>query len=61
MVECKHCGRKYDDLTQAELSRMTHAGPCPSDDCPGYDFDTRDIDREEMLEMDDDYYDSLRG
>ena len=33
-VECRYCGRVYDDLTEEELSRVTAAGPCPSDDCP---------------------------
>ena len=36
-VECRYCGRVYDDLTEEELSRVTAAGPCPSDDCPGHE------------------------
>lgn len=37
MVECKYCGRRYDDLSGRELARMTMSGPCPSDDCPGHE------------------------
>lgn len=35
-IQCAHCGREYDDLTEAEALKLSNAAnKCLDDDCPG--------------------------